>query len=582
MCPHITTLYRSLRSKFKALGGTSEQHEEQALAENATAVVYCLSLAIKYWFPARINEGTLKTDSCNQQLERAVAAERFRREIFAGSSGKGSFLVELLRGSTSGKLGGFDAEVRKAPETIAFLSSTARAFPEVLLANWDDCVLTYLREVFLAEDKKKTVAAIRVLEEWLKPYTSDAATAAENVEDAEIELLVRSVSHDEESKEQSKKGYEEEKEEHFAEKSSPFDKESFVVAFSEWTKNYITGSEGPEIKISMLNILSMLQEAQWAALPAETVSLIVKQASTFESPPALKAASLKFYGHLVYLPRFCTDPNFIKTSMDRFFGTRLESNTNVCNRNSWAVANVCCSPLCLARLTQKQLAQVIQIAQVYNESHKEKVIANAVRAFGYILSSPLVDIEAVLADSAFAPESSGLGVGFRAALAGSSDKRYGPRVDELIELLIIHLGNKSAKITWNACVSLGNVVARLEQEEEKGKTNKVGNASSQGVQGAFDAIKKLLYSARTLKPLSEIISERSNYKTRIHAAQTLLRFNRVEQFGNYYFGVWEHVLEAIENTSTVNEYSEFKYIETLEYILVKLLAHLVQVVRHEG
>jgi hypothetical protein len=74
-------------------------------------------------------------------------------------------------------------------------------------------------------------------------------------------------------------------------------------------------------------------------------------------------------------------------------------------------------------------------------------------------------------------------------------------VDGLASIIIGNLDNKSPKIGWNSCVALANIL---------------DNPTLTG--------EEIVYSKLSVKPLLKALEQSSNFKTKIHAATTIMKF----------------------------------------------------------
>ena len=91
-------------------------------------------------------------------------------------------------------------------------------------------------------------------------------------------------------------------------------------------------------------------------------------------------------------------------------------------------------------------------------------------------------------------------------------------------------------------------------------------------------VEEFLFSKTTIQSLWSIIKENSNFKTRIHAVQTLNTFRTYHDFGESNLDVWEAFLVGLQNVNETTDFTEVKYISTLEYQLVWLFVKLIQMV----
>lgn len=72
-----------------------------------------------------------------------------------------------------------------------------------------------------------------------------------------------------------------------------------------------------------------------------------------------------------------------------------------------------------------------------------------------------------------------------------------------------------------------------------------------------------------------VLVDTKNFKIRIHASQTLLKYGRIEQLGGQegYLIAWNGLLSSFETLSTYN-YQDEKYVSKLDENLIELFLHL--------
>ena len=128
---------------------------------------------------------------------------------------------------------------------------------------------------------------------------------------------------------------------------------------------------------------------------------------------------------------------------------------------------------------------------------------------------------------------------------------------DLFNIITKNIIHKSPKVSWNCCVLLRKIMSNDYVREK---------------------VQDLLFSEHTIKSLCLIICENSNFKTRIHAVQTLNKFRNYHDFGSSNLEVWNAFLYGFQNVTLTTDFTEVKYISTLEYQLVSLLVTLVQMV----
>lgn len=92
-------------------------------------------------------------------------------------------------------------------------------------------------------------------------------------------------------------------------------------------------------------------------------------------------------------------------------------------------------------------------------------------------------------------------------------------IDTLIGIILDNLDSKFPKLAWNSCVALANIL---------------DNPSFQG--------NEVIFSQKSLKPLIKALEQSSNFKTKIHAATTLMKF------GSYNHGLSFKADDLYNNT----------------------------------
>ena len=261
-------------------------------------------------------------------------------------------------------------------EAILVLQRIAKHYPWYLLDSYDTLDFnSYLfRLLGSSSDRKRTVAAFKVLEEWVKSYKSDSLVAA-------------AAGGDNESDDEEVKASGEEVE--VSEGKGPQLLESFRTMMSRIVREWLSDKQC-EVCIAILSILNNLDASQWRqtfdAELTHSVILPFLYTSARQLPPLLKAASIKQLGYMVYYDGEVFKD--LKAFRQRVYQIILEAandtNLNVQIRNSWTLANI--SFIDRDQLEDEYLAQeTLIISIMYATSNKEKVASNGLRALGYYL-----------------------------------------------------------------------------------------------------------------------------------------------------------------------------------------------------
>lgn len=162
--------------------------------------------------------------------------------------------------------------------------------------------------------------------------------------------------------------------------------QSFVNFIRKIIDYNLNMKEQADVNIAILGILSSLNSEQWSLCFDSTyTNKIVEFCFMVKMPPTLKAAVIKLFGYIIYLDKFRKDQKFMERLFLYIFDNLSDTNINIQIRNSWALANLCCIQKDFADpyLIQETLRTSIN----YAYSNKEKVIANAIRALGYLLAN---------------------------------------------------------------------------------------------------------------------------------------------------------------------------------------------------
>lgn len=136
-----------------------------------------------------------------------------------------------------------------------------------------------------------------------------------------------------------------------------------------------------------------------------------------------------------------------------------------------------------------------------------------------------------------------------------------PHFTQLLALLILNLNQGSAKVRWNACYALGNVLRNTT---------------------LIDTMPKRDWIRTVLDALAEVLSEGKNFKIRINAANALgCLAQRSHYEASSFVRVTQAVLQALASIDRVPDVTEFQYKQTLTTQLLTTLTHLLQLIQAE-
>ncbi|EDW65871.2 HEAT repeat-containing protein 6 [Drosophila virilis] len=110
----------------------------------------------------------------------------------------------------------------------------------------------------------------------------------------------------------------------------------------------------------------------------------------------------------------------------------------------------------------------------------------------------------------------------------------------------------SAKVKWNACYAIGNLVR-----------NRAVFSTSASLAGT-------LFAA-----LSQLIVQHSNFKVRINATAVLLQIEQRADIGVHYATMWRSLLAAIERSNALDTFEEYNHRDGLQQQLCLALAHML-------
>ncbi|EDW75107.1 uncharacterized protein Dwil_GK19879 [Drosophila willistoni] len=245
----------------------------------------------------------------------------------------------------------------------------------------------------------------------------------------------------------------------------------------------------------------------------------------------VRSAALRALAVYVLHPSLRSDLVFIENAAESTL--RLTDNTQLAVRikAAWALGNISDALLVASvqteRISDDLLGRLIVAATKACSDH-DKVRANAVRSLGNLLQ-----------------------------LLPPQAEREGA----LIKLLDCVRNAGSAKVKWNACYALGNLV----------KNRALFTTPSSCVQ-----MSNLLFPT-----LSQLIVQHGNFKVRINATAVLLQVEQRSDFGSHYTEVWRSLLAATERSNALDSYEEYNHRDALQQQLCLAMAHLLNMARSD-
>ncbi|XP_017054528.1 HEAT repeat-containing protein 6 [Drosophila ficusphila] len=250
-------------------------------------------------------------------------------------------------------------------------------------------------------------------------------------------------------------------------------------------------------------------------------------ASDDHEEPLVRGAALRAMAVYVLHPSLRTDLGFVENTAELTLRIIDDHQLVVRIKAAWALGNI--SDALVAgissqteRISADLLGRLIQAATKSCSDH-DKVRANAVRALGNLLQ--ILQLQP----------------------AGSEEVMQ----LAMSELLDCVRSSGNAKVKWNACHAIGNLVRHR------------GFFASGNLPG-------ILFPA-----LSQLMVQHINFKVRTNAAGVLLRVERRQDFGGHFSTVWRALLEALERSNALDSFEEYNHRDALQQQLCLAIAHLL-------
>ncbi|CAI2371959.1 unnamed protein product [Moneuplotes crassus] len=374
-----------------------------------------------------------------------------------------------------------------------------------------DSFKEYINIEFSVNEVKKTVGILKLLETWISSLNSEI-----------YKLKNSNADSEEENKEEIKLDSEAEARIH---QLNFLNLEGCSKTLNKYLNFYVK-SGCLERKVVALNILCLLSNEQWVGIfPAKDQEKII---DTILSSKLSKIECTKFIGSCFRIETFYSNPEMVSKMIEKLANFKVEKSGILALRNGWSLGNLCenINPGVMSPETKKILLELL--VQYSDKKYKDKVIAHAVRGIGYVFAN--CDDFSVISENTVLDWKN------------------------LFSIIITNIENKSPKVSWNSCVVLREIMNNAYIREQ-----------------TFE----LLFSQETIKSLCIIIKENANFKTRIHAVQTLNKLRDYSEYGEASHEVWDAFLCGLQNVTETTDFTDVNYISSLEYHLFSLFANLV-------
>ncbi|KAI8034520.1 HEAT repeat-containing protein 6 [Drosophila gunungcola] len=258
-------------------------------------------------------------------------------------------------------------------------------------------------------------------------------------------------------------------------------------------------------------------------------------ASDDQEEPLVRGAALRAMAVFVLHPSLKADLGFVENAAELTLRLIGDAQLLVRIKAAWALGNISDALVAVAMPSQTQrisaelLGRLIQAATKSCGDH-DKVRANAVRALGNLLQ--ILQLQQIQ------------------QLQNAEQMQLA-----MAKLLDCVRCSGNAKVKWNACHAIGNLVRHR----------------------AFFANGQL---AGILFPaLNELTVRHANFKVRTNAAGVLRQVEQRQDLGAHFALVWRSLLEALERSNALDSYEEYNHRDALQQQLCLAMAHLLALAR---
>ncbi|KAH8388755.1 hypothetical protein KR200_009591 [Drosophila serrata] len=293
---------------------------------------------------------------------------------------------------------------------------------------------------------------------------------------------------------------------------------------------------GASLKCALCDALSNMGSFSFERLPPgqrnALLAFLSGCASDDGEEPLVRAAALRALAVYVLHPTLKADLVFVENAAELTLRIINDSQLAVRIKAAWALGNIsdaliAAIPNHSERVSEELLGRLIQAATHSCADH-DKVKANAVRSLGNLLQ--------ILQQQQVSENTESM------QLAMS-------------KLLDCVRSAGSAKVKWNACHAIGNLVKHR----------------------AFFATNHL---AGILFPaLSQLVVQHANFKVRINATGVLLQVEMRQDFGSHFPLVWRSLLDALERSNALDNFEEYNHRDALQQQLCLAMAHLLMLAK---
>lgn len=241
--------------------------------------------------------------------------------------------------------------------------------------------------------------------------------------------------------------------------------------------------------------------------------------TSYDDDYLVKASSIRCLAIMVHFPILNEDACFIDNTLELTKKMFTESNVQGKIKSSWCLAHI--SDV-LIESTEMEMSSgaIMSLLELCarNPKENEKVRVNLIRCIGNVLR---------LLNSTHVESDQNIKI-IRDAVT-------------MIELNI--LSHESMKLKWNSCYAAQNLVRNSD---------------------VFNDTNLVNWREKILVALFRTIQESKNFKVKINAITAFRRVEDKKSYGQYFFKIWNTLIQVLVDTSNLVNYSEYKYKDSLE------------------
>jgi len=305
-----------------------------------------------------------------------------------------------------------------------------------------------------------------------------------------------------------------------------FQSKELVTLIQNWIHELLSSPESNELQINIIDVLGIMSELQWQMISKEATNIAVNFILNFNGTGMAQSVVLKAIGNMVTYKMFNEDKKFISKVVEKLIVNKSDKTMIVGIKNSWALANLCYCLEDLAKLDK--FAELAECALGYSQLSKEKICCNGIRALGYVLKK--ADFK--------------------------KSKVFKLPLNSVLKVIISHLSAKTPKISWNSCVAIGNVLSNPTLPTDC-----------------------ILYFPETFNALIDVIANRPNIKTKMHAIQALKVYKSKEEYGTSFEKLVIALINVYENIGKMQleDVTEYKYRDKFETTIIDSLCYMLNI-----